>query len=103
MYKYAEKLLDEIVLDRDFTDCRFVCGGQEIRCHRVVLAESSPVRRAALGGNFRESHEATIAIEVANFSTLQALVKYIYTGTLEIAARAHSNVLFFLGNKKFQQ
>lgn len=79
----ARLKLQAMFHDRDFTDCKMVCGGREFPCHRIVLATASPVWRVALAGPFQESRDAVIAVTDADPSTVEALLKYVYGGKVE--------------------
>lgn len=77
------ELLQQIMNDGEFADCRVVCGSTVINCHRSVLAAVSPVWHAALRSNFREAREATISIQDAEPAIVKALLKYAYTGEVD--------------------
>jgi len=78
--QHSQMLLKQMLIDSDFTDCKLVCSDGELACHRIVLAKASPVWRAALTGNFRESHDARIVIQNVDLDVAGALLKYVYTG-----------------------
>merc|ERR1711971_1244174 len=61
------------------------CGEKMLQCHRIVLATASPVWRSAFEGTFREGQEATIRIQDAKPSEVEALVQYAYTGEFDDA------------------
>merc|ERR1712050_189042 len=60
-----------------------VCTGQEIPCHRAVLAEASPVFDSALSADMRESSEKRLEIEDAEPVTVQNMITFFYTGKLD--------------------
>ena len=81
--QYRANLLHQLLLDDSFADCKIACGSATMKCHRSILAAASPVWRSAFSGNFREAHEATISIQDAELDTVEALVRYAYTGEVD--------------------
>ena len=73
---------NHLLRDEDFTDFALVLGcGAELRCHRVIIAQSSSVFRAML--KFPESKEAKegkVYIQDMNVATGKALLEFMYTG-----------------------
>jgi kelch-like protein 1/4/5 len=55
-----------------------------ISAHRLVLSASSPYFHAMFTGSLREATENEITIQEVPGDTLQNLINYCYTGTLEI-------------------
>ena len=51
----------------------------QLRCHRFILADASPVWDAALNGDFRESHAQQLEISDAEPEAVEALLCYAYT------------------------
>lgn len=86
--KRARLMLKEMWQDTSFSDCRVVCGEKALRCHRIVLATASPVWRTALESSFREGHEASINIQDAKASEVEALIQYAYTDDFDDANAA---------------
>eukprot|EP00415_Alexandrium_ostenfeldii_P001684 UN1684 len=85
VWRSAHLKLQAMSRDRDFLDCKLVCGGRKFPCHRIVLATASPVWRVALAGSFKESRDAVIVVTDADPSTVEALLKYVYDGTFDAA------------------
>jgi len=81
--KRCRTMLRQMWTDSSFSDCAIVCGERKFDVHQLVLATASPVWRAALKGDFREGREATIRIDDASPSVVDAMLYFVYTGKLE--------------------
>ncbi|XEV01520.1 hypothetical protein FSHL1_006807 [Fusarium sambucinum] len=64
----------------DFTDFAFVCEGQTISVHKVIICTQSPVFRAACTGSFKEASSQVYNMDAYSLSTVQRMVDYFYTG-----------------------
>ena len=58
------KALAKQLLEPRFTDWKFVCEGEEIPCHRVLLASQSPVFRRMFESGFKENNTSQTIIKV---------------------------------------
>ena len=58
--------------------------GDEIRCHRAVLAATSPYFRAMFTGGLAESRQDSVRLLGLDSGALSALVRYAYTGRLRV-------------------
>lgn len=67
-----------------FTDCVVSCGSVVMKCHRVVLAMSSPVFKRMFESEMREGIEHRIDIPDADPQIARAMVQFLYTGCLGI-------------------
>ena len=67
-----------------FSDFTIRCGAQEFPCHRFVLAGRSPVLATMLEVDMEEAQSGRLSIVDFEPGTVQALVKYIYTGEVTI-------------------
>ncbi|WVZ87232.1 hypothetical protein U9M48_033905 [Paspalum notatum var. saurae] len=63
-------------------DVTFVVGGQRVPAHRCVLAARSAVFKAELLGAMREKGTAHVRIDDMEPSVFEALLHFVYTGTL---------------------
>ena len=68
--------------EKQFTDVDVLVGQNKLQAHRVVLSARSPVFKTLINNTGRN---LTINEDV-DFSVVQQLLKYLYTGTLEISA-----------------
>ncbi|KAG8673975.1 hypothetical protein FPOAC2_07405 [Fusarium poae] len=64
----------------EFTDFAFVCEGQTISVHKIIICTQSPVFRAACAGSFKEASSQTYNMDANSLSTVQRMVDYFYTG-----------------------
>jgi len=67
------------------TDYTLVCGGQEVKVHRALLAARSEYWRALLTSGMVEAAEATAEVRAVSRPTLHLLLEFLYTG--RVAAR----------------
>lgn len=74
--------------DRNFTDAEIVCSGTVFPVHRAVLAAESPVFAAAFTGQMQEASTCRLDIKDASAEATEALLKYIYTGQLDLKLAA---------------
>jgi len=71
---------------RRFTDATIVCGQVRLEVHRSTLAAASPVFEAAFGSLMKEGTTAVYEINDVSPSAVEAMLRYIYTGTSSAAA-----------------
>jgi len=64
------------------TDYTIVCGGEEIKVHRAVLAARSDYWRALLASGWVESESCSTEREITK-ETLYTLLEFIYTGRVQ--------------------
>ncbi|KAM0431342.1 hypothetical protein ACHAPT_005317 [Fusarium lateritium] len=57
----------------DFVDFAFLCRGERINVHRVIICKKSPVF-------YREAKSRTYKIDDYPFAAVQGMVEYLYTG-----------------------
>jgi len=67
-------------LDReDFSDFSIiVANGQEVKCHKLMLAKSSPVFHAMMKDNFVEAHTNKMELKQFDQQTVESFLAYIY-------------------------
>ena len=84
---HSEKILsglDELRKDPTFADTILCAEAGEYPCHRAVLASSSPYFRAMFSSSLKESHNKKVSFNEMSQSTLNQIIKFIYTGVVEI-------------------
>lgn len=89
---HGDGLGDRLWKQRKFTDFIVKCG-EEIPCHRAVLAEASPVLAAALESAMRESQDRQLEVKDVEPSAMKAMLQFIYTGTVNADAAVLASVL----------
>ena len=66
-------------------DYTIIAGGLEMHVHRNVLVACSDYFRAMLTGDMRESRESCVTLQGITSFGLQAVIEFIYSGSLKIS------------------
>uniref|UniRef100_A0A158PAE0 BTB domain-containing protein n=1 Tax=Angiostrongylus cantonensis TaxID=6313 RepID=A0A158PAE0_ANGCA len=67
-----------------FTDCLIKVGSKEIKAHRCVLGQHSPVFRSMFNNeSMVEAREGIIDILDAKYESVRAMVEFMYTGSMD--------------------
>ena len=75
----------KIILDDDATaDFTIRCETKAFRVHKAVLCARSPVFRASILTPMQEAKKGEIFVEEIGEKSLSILIKFIYTGELEL-------------------
>jgi hypothetical protein len=67
-----------------YCDLTLSIGCVKFACHRVIVASSSPYFQALLTHQFKENHLDTIELSDIDSSTFSLLLRYIYSGKIEL-------------------
>ncbi|XP_058155775.1 kelch-like protein 30 isoform X2 [Dasypus novemcinctus] len=84
---HAQDMLDGLQRLRSqpkLADVTLLVGGQELPCHRGLLALSSPYFHAMFAGNFAESFSARVELRDVEPAMVAQLVDFVYTGRLTV-------------------
>ncbi len=84
---HANALLDcmrSLRNDRNLCDIILCVGEEEFPAHRVVLASSSPYFNAMFTNEHLESRQSKITLEAIEAHTLESLLDFVYSSSLEI-------------------
>ncbi|XP_054427091.1 kelch-like protein 30 isoform X2 [Pteronotus mesoamericanus] len=84
---HAQDMLDGLQRLRSqpkLADVTLLVGGQELPCHRGLLALSSPYFHAMFAGDFAESFSARVELQDVEATVVGQLVDFVYTGRLTI-------------------
>ncbi|XP_075385504.1 kelch-like protein 30 [Tenrec ecaudatus] len=84
---HAQDMLDGLQRLRThpkLADVTLLVGGQELPCHRGLLALSSPYFHAMFAGDFAESFSARVELRDVEAAAVGQLVDFVYTGRLTI-------------------
>ena len=74
-----------ILHDSDFYDISFKCSDREIvHAHKPILATASAYFRTMFLGSWKEMTDNVIELKETSSTTMKILLKYIYTGSLDI-------------------
>lgn len=68
--------------DMAYPDLYFIAQGEEIQCHRVVVAMASAVFDQMLSSDFLEGHRHQVCLQHVSASVVRSAVGFIYTGQL---------------------
>ena len=74
-------------------DIKLSIGGSSLNSHRVVLAAASSYFNAMFTGDMKESRQDEVALFGVEFSALEDLVNFCYTGRIEINVNNVQNLL----------
>ena len=81
--QYTEILatgLTEFLKTGQYADITLIAEQQEFRCHKMVLAMSSPYFDKMFSSGLLESQQEKVELREMSSDTLEAIIKYIYTG-----------------------
>ncbi|KAM6179047.1 kelch-like protein 30 [Rhynchocyon petersi] len=84
---HAQDMLDGLRRLRSqpkLADVTLLVGGQELPCHRGLLALSSPYFLAMFAGDFAESFSARVELRDVDAAVVAQLVDFVYTGRLTV-------------------
>lgn len=84
---HAEDVLSGLLQLRGqpkLADVTLLVGGQELPCHRGILALSSPYFHAMFTGDFAESFSARVELQDVEAAAVAQLVDFAYTGRLTV-------------------
>ncbi|XP_069761585.1 LOW QUALITY PROTEIN: kelch-like protein 3 [Narcine bancroftii] len=98
--RHSEKVLEGLKglgLSQAFCDVTLCCDGQEIPCHRIVLASFSSYFRAMFSTGLLESRQERVAINGVEAHMVGLLVTYAYTACVRIT-RANVQALLAAAN-----
>ena len=85
--------LETLHNERDFTDFKLVTGGKVVECHRVVIAMNSPVLKAMLKSQMKETTEKQIELNTISPHAMDNLVEYMYSGKTRIQKQNLKDVI----------
>ncbi|XP_062385326.1 kelch-like protein 40a [Sardina pilchardus] len=85
---YQQTLLQDGLCDLlesdKFVDCVLKVKEQEFRCHRLVLAASSPYFKAMFLSNLEESKKKEIVLKDVDPSVMGMVLRYLYTSDINL-------------------
>uniref|UniRef100_A0A7E4VVC7 BTB domain-containing protein n=1 Tax=Panagrellus redivivus TaxID=6233 RepID=A0A7E4VVC7_PANRE len=76
--------ISSMYLDEECSDVTLVVEGTEFPAHRVILAARSVYFRAMFFGGMRESKDTHVELHETPVHAFRLLLKYIYTGTIQL-------------------
>lgn len=75
--KYSSKLFNQL------NDVRLIADGKAILAHKNILCAASDVFEKMFTVDMKEKKESRVVIDDLNYDVVVALIKYIYTETLD--------------------
>ncbi|CAG9318876.1 unnamed protein product [Blepharisma stoltei] len=69
-----------------FSDIKFIVEGRAIYAHKVIITMLSEPFQGMFASGMRETREGSIEIKDISYRTFLILLKYLYTGEVEISA-----------------
>lgn len=82
-------------MSSDYSDVTFIIEGEKIHGHRNVLAKRSEYFRSMLFGEFTESTQLEVYLDVP-LNAFKILLNYIYTGSIQSVAFNDESILELL-------
>lgn len=73
---------EQLLASEKYYDCVFHIGGHEIRCHKLILATSSPVFEAMFYGPICEKQNIIDILDMSN-DIFKLMIIYIYKGSVD--------------------
>lgn len=73
---------EQLLASEKYYDCVFLLGGQEVRCHKLILATSSPVFEAMFYGPISEKQNVIDILDMSN-DIFKLMIVYIYKGSVD--------------------
>ena len=91
---WSAKTFGALLEDPSTHDVTFkTSDGGSVSAHRVIVAAGSPVFHAMLYGNMKEGSEKEISLPTVDTKTYSNLLKFIYTGTVEVESESFESLL----------
>ncbi|KAG0439705.1 hypothetical protein HPB47_016556, partial [Ixodes persulcatus] len=85
--------IGSLLLQPEYSDVTLVVAGARLPAHRLILASCSSYFRALLYGGMRESQEKEVVLRDTPREAFELLLRYIYTGQLQLSGLKEDVVL----------
>lgn len=92
---------EQLLLSEKFYDCVFLLDGDEVRCHKLILATASPVFEAMFYGPISEKQNV---IEILDMSgdIFKMLLLYVYKGLVDFRSLTlEETIELYYGAEKY--
>ncbi|XP_014668255.1 PREDICTED: BTB/POZ domain-containing protein 9-like isoform X2 [Priapulus caudatus] len=89
--------LSQLFLNEEYSDITLQVEGQSFPGHRVILGSRSDYFRALLYGGMKESTLSTVELKATSAVPFRMLLKYIYTGRMNLSSLKEDLLLDVLG------
>ncbi|XP_050426645.1 BTB/POZ domain-containing protein 9-like [Adelges cooleyi] len=77
--------IGSLYLSESISDVVLVVDGERLPAHRMILASRSDFFRVSFYGNFKENNDLEVTISEAPVTLFKILLKYIYTGRINLS------------------
>ncbi|KAI3506760.1 hypothetical protein L1887_21324 [Cichorium endivia] len=84
---------EQYVNNPTLSDVTFLIEGKRFYAHRICLLASSDAFRAMFDGGYRERDAKDIEIPNISWETFEKMMRYIYTGSVEVNLRIAQDLL----------
>ena len=84
---YVKTMMNELKTlraEKEFTDVTLSAGDLDIPCHKAVLSAATPYFKAMFTQKMKESTAPVVELKSMDAATLQSVVDYIYSGSIEL-------------------
>ena len=85
-------------VDHPFDVTLVVEDGKQFKAHRRVLSEGSPFFEKLFNSDMREANEGIVRLQVLTELGLRDLLKFIYTGSVQISAEDNAQELIVMAD-----
>merc|ERR1719295_1130970 len=87
---------EDVLIREEFSDFTIVmANGQEVKCHKFMLAKASPVFRAMLKKDFLETKTNRMQMTEFDPETVQSFMDYIYADQEVVSEKITAELLRF--------
>ncbi|GAB6025108.1 BTB/POZ domain-containing protein 9 [Chamberlinius hualienensis] len=89
--------IGQLYLNKEKSDVTIILENTRFRCHKYILSARSEYFRALLFGGMKESEESEIELKGNSVVAFELLLKYIYTGQINLTILEEEVILDVLG------
>lgn len=79
--------------NRELIDVTLTCGSREFKCHKSILAVSSPYFMAMFSHDMLERRSNSVKLKDIDADTLERILEYIYSGEIHLTEGNVQNIL----------
>ena len=79
---FQDLLTDSKIMD-ETSDFKFVCQGEELKCHKLVLSLRSDFFKTMFNSEYKESNEGMMITADFPAKTMKSFLKYLYTDSID--------------------
>ncbi|XP_075166708.1 uncharacterized protein LOC142238866 isoform X2 [Haematobia irritans] len=92
---------EQLLASEKYYDCIFLVGEHEVRCHKLILATSSPVFEAMFYGPISEKQNVIEILDMS-YDIFKLMIVYIYKGSLDFCTLSlEETIELYYGAEKY--